>query len=181
MDPGFLFTVGVACGVLGTACFVWLLLMCDPDACAYFSVRLDRLGVQRTRRAAQDSVNVVSSESGQVEQPRGGSGSLPRGTLALLLAVVLVSGCASVGGGVGDVHAALSVRRSASDREATAQPPTSPRTEELPVCGFEAPYLPDPCRMEVTPGEWLRVSNPRPQPTKRHGWLWWVLVSLVTL
>lgn len=72
------------------------------------------------------------------------------------------------------LSAALALSACATSR------PQAPRvvpTASVPRCGFEAPYLPDPCRMEVAPGEWLVISNPNPKETKRHGWLWWLLVA----
>ena len=53
--------------------------------------------------------------------------------------------------------------------------------EDIPPCAFEDPYLPEPCKMEVTKGEWLVVRNPRPEPTKKHNWLWWFFLALVTI
>ena len=47
----------------------------------------------------------------------------------------------------------------------------------LPRCGFEAPYLPEPCKVEVTKGEWLAVRNPKLKPVKHHTWVWWFLVA----
>lgn len=59
------------------------------------------------------------------------------------------------------------------------------RAAEPPPCAFEDPYLPEPCTIEVAPGERLVVRNAAPegrgpQGAKRHGWLWWLLLSLVT-
>lgn len=39
--------------------------------------------------------------------------------------------------------------------------------------------LPDPCRYEVAPGEWLTVRQSRPQPSKAHGKLWWFFLALL--
>lgn len=185
MDSGLIFVFGVAFGLLGGVGFVLLLIGSDDYATAYFRAYWSRLGDQREQVEAQGSngkpkENVSqSTESQTVEPPRPVETRPGRGILALLLALLL-SGCASVGGGVGYVQS-RHVREGDSTRGEFAQQPTSPRTEELPVCGFEAPYLPDPCRLEVTPGEWLRISNPKPKETKKHGWLWWLLISLMTI
>lgn len=53
--------------------------------------------------------------------------------------------------------------------------------EQIPPCAFEDPYIPEPCKMEVTEGEWLIVRNPRPEPTKKHNWLWWFFLALMTI
>lgn len=83
-----------------------------------------------------------------------------------LLAALLLTGCATThGGGMGYGEAPGAASKL--------------NVESLPVCGFEAPYLPEPCRMQVAPGEWLAVRNPKPEPTKHHGWLWWLLVGVV--
>lgn len=164
MDSGLIFTLGAAFGLLGGVGFVLLLVCSDDYATAYFSERWHRLGVPRSNTAeAQGTANVVKSSEqiDQVEQPRPACGSVGRG-ISLLLVAVLLDGCASSAGGVRVSSAPV-------------------RVEALPACGFEAPYLPDPCRLEIAPGEWLRISNPAPQETKRHGWLWWLLLSLVTL
>lgn len=185
MDTGLIFVFGVAFGLLGGVGFILLLIGSDDYATAYFRAYWSRLGDQREQVEAQGSngkpkENVSqSTESQTVEPPRPVETRPGRGILALLLAL-LVSGCASVGGGVvGSPRAALPGQTAAL--ASAGQSPTSPRTEELPVCGFEAPYLPDPCRLEVAPGEWLRISNPKPKETKKHGWLWWLLISLVTI
>lgn len=63
---------------------------------------------------------------------------------------------------------------------ATALPQAAPSAipaASVPVCGFEAPYLPDPCRMEVAPGEWLVVRNPAVKPASRPRW-WWALLVI---
>lgn len=79
--------------------------------------------------------------------------------------VLLLSGCATKhGSGMG--HG-----------EAPGAP--KPSVMDLPVCGFESPYLPEPCRMQVQPGEWLAIRNPKPEPTRHHGWLWWALVGVI--
>jgi hypothetical protein len=41
--------------------------------------------------------------------------------------------------------------------------------------------LPDPCRYEVAPGEWLAVRTPRAEPSKRHSRLWWLLTALLVI
>lgn len=60
-------------------------------------------------------------------------------------------------------------------------PPVELRADQVPPCAFEDPYIPEPCKMEVTKGEWLIVRNPRPEPTKKHNWLWWFFLALVTI
>jgi hypothetical protein len=201
MDSGLVFSLGVAFGLLGGVGFILLLVCSDDYASAYFSERWHRLGVPRSAinpEAQETAVNskeqVSQSPESQTasEQPRPACGSVGRG-ISLLLLAVLLGGCAtthggsgehtSVGGGVGDVHGATrSVRGVMSSSAPASKPsPTSPRTEDLPICGFAEPYLPEPCRLEVTPGEWMRVSNPHPKATKHHSWLWWLLLSLVTL
>lgn len=198
MDSGLVFSLGMAFGLLGGVGFILLLVCSDDYASAYFSERWHRLGVPRSAinpEAQETAVNskeqVSQSPESQTasEQPRPACGSVGRG-ISLLLLAVLLGGCAtthggsgehtSVGGGVvGSPRAALPGQTAAL--ASAGQSPTSPRTEDLPICGFEAPYLPEPCRLEVTPGEWMRVSNPRPKATKHHSWLWWLLLSLVTL
>lgn len=64
-------------------------------------------------------------------------------------------------------------------------PPVELRAAEPPPCAFEDPYLPEPCTIEVAPGEKLVVRNAAPEgrgekDAKRHSWLWWLLLSLVT-
>lgn len=81
---------------------------------------------------------------------------------ALVLCAALAAGCAHGG---------------AAKVDARPMPPVA----SLPVCGFEAPYLPEPCRMQVAPGEWLAVRNPKPQETKPHSRWWWLLMALVAL
>lgn len=74
MDAGLLFSLGVACGLLGTACFVWLLLLSDADACAYLSARMDRLGVQRASRQSRGTFTaavVPHGSSGRSEEEPG--------------------------------------------------------------------------------------------------------------
>lgn len=58
----------------------------------------------------------------------------------------------------------------------------------LPVCSMDtgASWLPDPCRYEVRPGEWLRVSTPMPEgpgePAKAKRRPWWaVLLGLLLI
>lgn len=80
--------------------------------------------------------------------------------LACLMLALLLSACAHGGQGGGVTYCPRPV-------------------ETLPVCGFEAPYLPDPCKLEVRKGEWLAIRNPRPEPTKHHGWLWWALIGVL--
>lgn len=60
-------------------------------------------------------------------------------------------------------------------------PPSELDASKVPPCAFEDPYLPEPCFMALPSGERLVVVNPRPAPTRHHGWLWWVLVGLITL
>ena len=84
MDQGLIFALGVACGLLGSACFVWLLLLADADACAYLSARMDRLGVQRERRQSQGTTNAAvvphsGSSRSLEEQPGGGVAIAPAG------------------------------------------------------------------------------------------------------
>lgn len=84
MDQGLIFALGVACGLLGSACFVWLLLLADADACAYLSARMDRLGVQRARRQSQGTTNAAvvphsGSSRSLEEQPGGGLAIAPAG------------------------------------------------------------------------------------------------------
>ncbi len=65
---------------------------------------------------------------------------------------------------------------------ASAPPRVAARPDPatLPVCGFVDPTIPDPCRWEVRPGEWLVVRNAHPEtPTRRHGWLWWAFLAVV--
>ncbi len=38
--------------------------------------------------------------------------------------------------------------------------------------------LPDPCRYEVTPGEWLIVRHAQPKP-EGHSRLWWLMLALL--
>ena len=58
--------------------------------------------------------------------------------------------------------------------------PTSQILMALPVCSMDtgASWLPDPCRMEVSKGEWLMVSTPKPEgvghPEKPSKKKWWV-------
>lgn len=80
-----------------------------------------------------------------------------------ILLALIAGGCAHGGSG--------------SHISTQMQPPVM----SLPICGFEEPYLPDPCRKEITPGEWLRISNPQVRATKHHGWLWWFFLALVTI
>lgn len=164
MDSGLIFSLGVAFGLLGGVGFILLLIGTDDYATAYFSAYWSRLGGRLARDSAQDeAVNLkenVSQESNPDSGERpGASGSAP-GILCLLL-VALLSGCATA--------------------TVKTAPAVSVPVAQLPVCGFEEPYLPDPCRKEVTPGEWLAISNPAPEPTKKHGWVWWLLIGLVTL
>lgn len=194
MDSGLIFTLGVAFGLLGGVGFILLLIGTDEYATAYFSAYWRRLGAPgatinpEAQETAVNSKENVSQESSldSGERP-GASGSAP-GILALLLAVMLC-GCAtthggsgghtSVGGGVGDVRAGQGYP--AGGGTSAAQPPTSPRAEDLPVCGMEDPYLPDPCRIEITKGEWLRVSNAGPKKSqKHHSKWWWLLITLIT-
>lgn len=58
----------------------------------------------------------------------------------------------------------------------------------LPVCLMDtgASWLPDPCRYEVRPGEWLRVSTLMPEgpgdPAKAKRRPWWaVLLGLLLI
>lgn len=63
---------------------------------------------------------------------------------------------------------------------ATARPHAAPSAipaSSVAPCGFEAPYLPDPCRMEVAPGEWLVIRNPAVKPASRPRW-WWALLVI---
>jgi len=183
MDQGFIFVLGALLGALGTALLLWLLLVLDTDAAESISAHWSRLGGWWAKREAQD----VSSTKGHVYRETLDSGrapgrertpEFPRPGLLILLALLL-SGCASVGGGGEGGHV---VALAVTGELKTPQPSPSPRTEELPVCGMEDPYLPDPCRIEVTKGEWLRVSNAGPEkPQKHHSKWWWLLISLVTL
>ena len=58
---------------------------------------------------------------------------------------------------------------------------------DLSLCVMDTggSYLPDPCRMEVTPGEWLKVSSPKPEGVgdaakpKKHKWWTVVLAALL--
>lgn len=204
MDSGLIFTVGVAFGILGALGFILLLIGTDEYATAYFSAYWSRLGGRRARTVeAQESSTQeekVSRDPISVAEqpcPRASSGSVARGLFIVL--ALLLSGCAhggagghvsaSVGGGVGDVHAGSSrarmkgAPRTGAAFTSTSKPsPTSPRTEDLPRCSFEDPWLPEPCRIEVAPGEWLLVRNAGPErEQKRHSRWWWLLVALVTL
>lgn len=57
------------------------------------------------------------------------------------------------------------------------QAPSELDASKVPPCAFEAPYLPDPCRLEITPGEWLVVRNPKVEPASKPRW-WWALLVL---
>lgn len=65
--------------------------------------------------------------------------------------------------------------------------PTPQALMALPVCSMDTgvSWLPDPCRMEITKGEWLMVSSPKPEgtgdPAKPAKKKWWVglLVALL--
>lgn len=188
MDSGLIFTLGVAFGLLGGIGFILLLIGTDDYATAYFSAYWRRLGApgaainpEAQETAVNSKENVSQSPESQtaVEPPRPACGSVGRG-ISLLLLAVLLGGCASVGGGVaGSPRAALPGQTAAL--ASAGQSPTSPRTEDLPVCGMEDPYLPDPCRIEITKGEWLRVSNAGPKKSqKHHSKWWWILITLIT-
>lgn len=164
MDQGLIFCLGVAFGLLGGVGFVLLLICTDDYATAYFSAYWSRLGGRLARDSAQGlpvnaKENVSQSTKSDSGERPGASGSAP-GILGLLL-VALLSGCASA--------------------PVKTAPAVSVPVAQLPVCGFEEPYIPDPCRKEVTPGEWLAISNPTPEPTKKHSWIWWFFLALVTL
>lgn len=193
MDSGLIFTLGVAFGLLGGVGFILLLIGTDDYATAYFSAQARRLGASwaainpEAKQTVNSKENVSQESSLDSGERPGASGSAP-GILALLLAVLLV-GCAhggvgghvspSVGGGVAGVHSQS--RPGETGRTDTPQLATSPRTEDLPVCGMEDPYLPDPCRIEITKGEWLRVSNAGPKKSqKHHSKWWWLLITLIT-
>ena len=171
MDQGAIFVLGVAFGLLGGIGFILLLIGSDDYATAYFSAYWRRLGAPGAAINPEAQETAVNSKEqaykenlGNSGERPGGSGSSP-GLLALALAVLL-TGCAHGGAG-GHVSALAPL----------------PAAAAVPVCGFEAPYLPDPCKVQVAPGEWLVVSESRtPNPqVKKHSRWWWLLMALVTI
>lgn len=90
--------------------------------------------------------------------------------LILLAAVclILLSGCAS-----------------APRDKGWYSPPVDLRAAQVPPCAFEDPYLPEPCTLEIAPGEKLVVRNAAPEgrgggEARKHSFWWWLLLSLVT-